>query len=93
MDGVGAEKNGEIPQLDFILDKKQLLYILVEAVRGFKVFLMTFAYCLIFWGRSSVGRTLDWQSRGQGFDSPRLHFFSMAIGKVAPPKAGSAPLN
>ena len=26
-----------------------------------------------FWGRSSVGRTLDWQSRGQGFDSPRLH--------------------
>ena len=24
-------------------------------------------------GRSSVGRALDWQSRGQGFDSPRLH--------------------
>ena len=24
-------------------------------------------------GRSSAGRALDWQSRGQGFDSPRLH--------------------
>lgn len=24
-------------------------------------------------GRSSVGRALDWQSRGQGFESPRLH--------------------
>lgn len=25
------------------------------------------------WGRSSVGRALDWQSRGQEFDPPRLH--------------------
>ena len=25
------------------------------------------------WGRSSVGRALEWHSRGQGFDSPRLH--------------------
>ena len=24
-------------------------------------------------GRSSVGRALGWQSRGQGFDPPRLH--------------------
>ena len=24
-------------------------------------------------GRSSAGRALDWQSRGQGFDPPRLH--------------------
>jgi hypothetical protein len=24
-------------------------------------------------GRSSVGRALEWHSRGQGFDSPRLH--------------------
>ena len=24
-------------------------------------------------GRSSDGRALDWQSRGQGFDPPRLH--------------------
>ena len=23
-------------------------------------------------GRSSVGRALEWHSRGQGFDSPRL---------------------
>ena len=25
-------------------------------------------------GYSSVGRALDWQSRGQGFESPYLHF-------------------
>jgi integrase len=25
-------------------------------------------------GRSSVGRTFDWQSKGRGFESPRLHF-------------------
>ena len=25
------------------------------------------------WGCSSVGRALEWHSRGQGFDSPRLH--------------------
>ena len=28
---------------------------------------------LVAWGRSSAGRALDWQSRGQGFDPPRLH--------------------
>ena len=27
----------------------------------------------VAWGRSSAGRALDWQSRGQGFDPPRLH--------------------
>ena len=26
------------------------------------------------WGRSSVGRALEWHSRGHGFDSHRLHF-------------------
>ena len=25
------------------------------------------------WGYSSVGRALEWHSRGQGFDSPYLH--------------------
>ena len=25
------------------------------------------------WGCSSVGRALEWHSRGQGFDSPQLH--------------------
>src|SRR5690606_10394426 len=25
------------------------------------------------WGHSSVGRALEWHSRGQGFDSPWLH--------------------
>ena len=24
-------------------------------------------------GRSSLGRTFDWQSKGRGFESPRLH--------------------
>jgi hypothetical protein len=28
------------------------------------------------WGRSSAGRALEWHSRGQGFDSPRLHQIS-----------------
>ncbi len=27
------------------------------------------------WGRSSVGRALEWHSRGQEFDPPRLHQF------------------
>ncbi len=26
-----------------------------------------------FWGRSSVGRALEWHSRGRGFDPLRLH--------------------
>src|ERR1019366_6379110 len=29
--------------------------------------------CSAFWGRSSAGRALDWQSRGRGFESLRLH--------------------
>ena len=28
---------------------------------------------LLFWGISSAGRALDWQSRGQGFEPPTLH--------------------
>src|SRR5262245_13996252 len=28
------------------------------------------------WGHSSVGRALEWHSRGQGFDSPWLHQLS-----------------
>ena len=27
----------------------------------------------IMWGRSSVGRALEWHSRGRGFKSLRLH--------------------
>src|SRR5437764_4467386 len=27
------------------------------------------------WGHSSVGRALEWHSRGRGFDSPWLHHF------------------
>ena len=53
------------------------------------------------WGRSSVGRALEWHSRGQGFDSPRLHQIPPArlpLGcRVAPfrpecaPRPGAAP--
>lgn len=31
------------------------------------------------WGHSSVGRALEWHSRGQGFDSPWLHQTSFLI--------------
>ncbi len=31
------------------------------------------------WGHSSVGRALEWHSRGQGFDSPWLHQTSFVI--------------
>ena len=34
------------------------------------------------WGDSSVGRALEWHSRGQGFDSPYLHQFSPQV-KIA----------
>ena len=27
----------------------------------------------VVWGRSSLGRALEWHSRGKGFDPPRLH--------------------
>ncbi len=30
-------------------------------------------YYNLAWGYSSVGRALEWHSRGQGFDSPYLH--------------------
>lgn len=30
-------------------------------------------HMLSAWGHSSVGRALEWHSRGQGFDSPCLH--------------------
>jgi hypothetical protein len=29
-------------------------------------------------GRSSLGRTFDWQSKGRGFESPRLHLVARA---------------
>ena len=32
------------------------------------------------WGYSSVGRALEWHSRGQGFDSPYLHHFRNPFG-------------
>jgi hypothetical protein len=44
-------------------------------------------------GRSSVGRALEWHSRGQGFDSPRLHqrppVRSMTAGPSETAKGGS----
>ena len=36
-------------------------------------------------GRSSVGRALEWHSRGQGFDSPRLHaLLGIRVQRVGP---------
>ena len=34
------------------------------------------------WGRSSVGRALDWQSRGRRFDPARLHFGNLRFAGV-----------
>src|SRR5262249_15622932 len=31
----------------------------------------------LHWGCSSVGRALPWHGRGQGFDSPQLHFIAL----------------
>src|SRR5208337_4957663 len=33
----------------------------------------------LVWGRSSVGRALEWHSRGREFDSLRLHQFFFCI--------------
>ena len=33
----------------------------------------------LLWGCSSVGRALEWHSRGQGFDSPQLHQFLSTV--------------
>ena len=35
-------------------------------------------------GRSSVGRALEWHSRGQGFDSPRLHRRPKRLARAGP---------
>ncbi len=45
--------------------------------------------CCVCRGRSSVGRALEWHSRGQGFDSPRLHCRpDRAIRSVEAPGSG-----
>ncbi len=56
-------------------------------------------------GRSSAGRALDWQSRGQGFDPPRLHhreckafgipeaFFHFKIPRATNPSFGNKKLH
>lgn len=36
------------------------------------------------WGYSSVGRALEWHSRGRGFDSPYLHHFQKIKNRVKP---------
>ena len=43
------------------------------------------------WGRSSIGRALEWHSRGKGFDSPQLHHpFSRSSSFTDPPPPGHA---
>ena len=44
------------------------------------------------WGRSSVGRALEWHSRGQGFDSPRLHHQETPIKSATSPVTASSHL-
>ena len=41
------------------------------------------------WGRSSVGRALEWHSRGQEFDPPRLHQLNQAM--IGHPPAEDRP--
>ena len=42
------------------------------------------------WGRSSVGRALEWHSRGQGFDPPRLHQ-STSTHQLSQGRGGACP--
>src|SRR5437660_10309293 len=35
---------------------------------------------LVAWGRGAVGSASDWQSEGQGFESPRLHQADFELG-------------
>jgi hypothetical protein len=42
------------------------------------------------WGHSSVGRALEWHSRGQGFDSPWLHQSSLPQARSNIAASGSA---
>src|SRR6185312_1879600 len=41
-----------------------------------------------FWGGSSVGRALEWHSRGQGFDPPSLHWAERLFAVKGAPKLG-----
>ena len=49
---------------------ENVMTILREGLQSDSYFPIVFP---VAWGRSSAGRALDWQSRGQGFDPPRLH--------------------
>ena len=42
------------------------------------------------WGRGAVGSALEWHSRGQGFDSPRLHI-SRGSAPTTPPLHRAKP--
>ncbi len=35
----------------------------------------------LLWGRSSVGRALEWHSRGRRFDPDRLHFVFQVLSR------------
>ena len=51
-------------------------------------FTLVITECPAPWGRSSVGRALEWHSRGRGFDSHRLHHST----RGEPPLAHGRPL-
>ncbi len=81
------EVRGSIPLVstqEFSRTRSSLLVFLFEQSVGQTVYAISqkvLAWIYLFsyinertaWGRSSAGRALDWQSRGQGFDPPRLH--------------------
>ncbi len=45
------------------------------ATRKFSLHMQASAVDMLLWGRSSVGRALEWHSRGRRFDPVRLHDF------------------
>ena len=56
-------------------DLRQSQFVDTRYTLGYTWWFLATAFCCSAGtrGRSSVGRALEWHSRGQGFDSPRLH--------------------
>ena len=66
-------------------DFRQYLFVDSPYTRGYCLgFLAAHFAVPLIGGRSSVGRALEWHSRGQGFDSPRLHHGSVSAARMPP---------
>src|SRR5207302_10715828 len=48
---------------------------------------------LVAWGRGAVGSASDWQSEGQGFESPRLHQADFELGTDVRSTMRAPPVN